>query len=187
MKYASYLALLFLVLVTLTACGGEVQPAATTSVASTLKMASPAFTNGQSIPARYTCAGQNTSPEMTWSGAPAGTVSFVLILEDHDAPRGIFCHWVLYNIPAATDRISEGVTVNSQSGNGGIMQGRNDFGNVGYGGPCPPQGAAHHYYFKLYALDTTLSFASPPDRSQVLNAMQGHVLAQGDYLGTCRG
>ena len=150
-----------------------------------LSVSSPAFEEGQEIPARYTCEGQDISPPLNWEGVPAGTRSLALIADDPDAPGGVFTHWVIFNILAESRQLSEAVPTTPRL-SGGALQGRNDFGGTGYGGPCPPPGPVHHYRFTLYALDKQLELKAAPSKQQVLNATSGHVLAQGRLVGTYR-
>lgn len=148
-----------------------------------LLLSSAAFEAGGEIPAKYTCKGENTSPPLSWSQAPAGASSFALIMDDPDAPRGVFTHWVLFNLPPDTRELAEGVPREGELASG-ALQGNNGTGRTGYLGPCPPSGPAHHYRFTLYALDKTLDLAAGASKEQVLNAMQGHILAQGELVGT---
>lgn len=147
----------------------------------TFVLTSSAFPYGGEMPDTYARGGDNLSPDFLWTGAPEGTASFIIIFDDEDANN--FCHWIVYNIPGHTEYMSEGVPKDYQSTDGSVMQGRNDFGLSGYDGPSPPSGV-HTYFFRLFALDTTLNFASLPDRAQVLAAMEGHILAFTDYMGT---
>jgi len=145
---------------------------------------SPSFAHDRAIPARHTCDGSNVSPPLAWSGVPAGTKSLALIVDDPDAPdpaapKMTWVHWVLYNIPAETTGLTEGVTVNSPAG---ALQGINDWQRIGYGGPCPPVGS-HRYYFKLYALDTLLPDLKHPAKAALEKAMQGHILARSNLVG----
>jgi Raf kinase inhibitor-like YbhB/YbcL family protein len=142
-----------------------------------LTILSSAFSEGDEIPTRYTCDGDDLSPPLSWSGTPDGTQSMALITDDPDAPIGTFVHWVIFDIPPDTASLPEGV---SDVG----IQGENGFGRMGYGGPCPPQGPSHRYFFKLYALDTSLDLPSSAKKSDVEMAMQGHVLTQGQLMGT---
>lgn len=149
-----------------------------------LQLTSSAFAEGGEIPARYTCEGHNVSPPLTWSGTPASTQSWVLIVDDPDAPdpqapRRVWVHWVLYNLPAGVTSLAEAVT----SLPAGTLAGTNDFQRRNYGGPCPPIGR-HRYFFKLYALDTVLPDLGPATKAQVAQAMAGHVLAQAQLMGT---
>ena len=148
-----------------------------------IQITSTAFAEGQPIPDKYTCAGPNVSPPLTWSGAPAGTKSFALITDDPDAPMGTWVHWVIYNLPPATTSLAENAPQSPELPNG-AKQGVNDFGQIGYGGPCPPPGKPHRYFFKIYALDATLDLKSGATTKEVLKAMDGHILAEGQLMGT---
>jgi Raf kinase inhibitor-like YbhB/YbcL family protein len=143
-----------------------------------LDLKSDAFVNGQSIPAKYSCIGKNISPALTWTDPPAGTQSFALIVDDPDAPAGTWVHWVLYNIPADQRSLQEDLPTSGKN-----VFGRNSSGNTRYDGPCPPSGT-HRYYFKLYALDTLLPLQPGAKKDELLKAMQGHILAQGELMGT---
>ncbi len=144
-------------------------------------LTSPAFDT--TIPAQFTCKGEDVSPRLQWSGAPAHTASFALIMDDPDAPAGTWVHWVLWNLPETTRSLPQGVPKREQLGDG-ARQGRSSFGKVGYGGPCPPAGQTHRYFFRLYALDTKLDLAAGAERSELDSAMKGHVLAETEYMGT---
>ncbi len=144
-------------------------------------LVSSAFKAGDMIPPKYTCDGENISPELSWSGAPAGTKSFALIADDPDAPMGTWVHWVVYNIPDTTHQLKEGIPP-VQKLPDGSLQGMTDFRKIGYGGPCPPSGV-HRYYFKLYALDTMLSLPAGVTKAELLKAMEGHVLAKTELIG----
>jgi Raf kinase inhibitor-like YbhB/YbcL family protein len=144
--------------------------------AATLTLISPAFQNGGPIPQKYTCDGGDNIPPLAWSGAPQGTKSFALIVDDPDAPKKVWVHWVVYNIPASVFTLSA-------ENHAKYPAGTNDFGNKNYGGPCPPSGT-HHYHFTLYALDTMLPFSSPPSKDTLLAAMKGHILEQVTLIGT---
>jgi Raf kinase inhibitor-like YbhB/YbcL family protein len=148
----------------------------------TLKLTTPAFTAGGDIPAQYTCDGSDLSPALSWNSPPEGTQSFALILEDPDAPGGTWVHWVLYDLPPTERELPTGVP-RKDTLPSGARQGRNDFGKTGYGGPCPPPGPAHRYYFKLYALDKKLDLRSGSTRTQVDRSMRGHILAHADLMG----
>ncbi len=147
-----------------------------------LAISSTAFASGQPIPPKYTCTGENVSPPLAWTGAPSATRSFALILEDPDAPSGTFVHWVTFNIPATSSGLPEAVSPKGSQPAAGV-QGRNGGGQTGYTGPCPPSGV-HRYFFKLYALDTSLDLTSGGSADQLRKAMQGHILAQGELMGT---
>jgi Raf kinase inhibitor-like YbhB/YbcL family protein len=149
----------------------------------TLSLSSIAFQDGEGIPVKHTCEGQDVSPPLMWSELPQGTQSLALIVDDPDAPGGVFNHWVLFNIPSDNRRLPEAVPTQAQLPSG-ALQGRNGFGRVGYGGPCPPPGRPHRYCFTLYALDRVLDLKAGVSKKQVLDAMQGHILAQGKLTGT---
>lgn len=140
-----------------------------------MDLTSSSFSNGQ-IPLDYTCDGANRSPQLAWSQPPAATRALALTVTDPDAPFGTFTHWVLFNLPAATLSLPEDVPTNSQLPDG-TLQGRNDFSNTGYGGPCPPRGSTHRYVFTLYALDAPLALAPGSTRKQLESALAGHILA----------
>jgi hypothetical protein len=148
-----------------------------------MQLTSTALTEGQPIPAEYTCEGKNVSPPLQWTGAPANTRSLALIVDDPDAPVGLWVHWVLYNLPAGTKELPENASRNPST-LGGAAQGINDFKRSGYGGPCPPPGKPHRYFFRLYALDAELQIKRDPTKKDVEKAMQGHILAQGQLMGT---
>ena len=146
-------------------------------------LSSPAFSNGGQIPSEYTCESKDVAPELAWSGTPAGTKNFVLIVDDPDAPdpkapKMTYVHWVLYDIPATVTGIPKGGKTSQ-----GARDGRNDWKKTGYGGPCPPIGR-HRYFFKLYALDSLLGDLQSPTKEQVLRHSEGHVLAQAELIGT---
>ena len=147
-----------------------------------LQLTSSSFQAEGNIPSQFTCEGKDISPELTWKSAPSGTKSFALILHDPDAPRsGGFTHWVVYNLPADVTHIAQGAP-NTEKLPGGGVQGRNDFGQIGYGGPCPPSGT-HRYYFYLYALDTELNLQPGSTKEDVEKAMKGHVLEKTELMG----
>ncbi|MBA3902468.1 MAG: YbhB/YbcL family Raf kinase inhibitor-like protein [Rhodocyclaceae bacterium] len=151
-----------------------------------LGLASPVFTHHGAIPAQYTCDSADRSPPLAWSGIPPGTKSLVLIVDDPDAPdpaapRMTWVHWVLYNIPPDAGGLSEAVAPSALPP--GTLEGVNDWKRTGYGGPCPPIGR-HRYFHKLYALDAVLPDLGRPTKAQVEKAMQGHVLAHAELVGT---
>lgn len=156
-------------------------PAAPKKKRTTLQLESLSFKDNGTIPARFTCAGENVSPEMEWKNGPAKTKSYALICEDPDAPLQEWVHWVVFNIPKNVFALTEALPRDERFPNG-ISQGVNDFKNIGYGGPCPPAGA-HRYYFKLYALDKVLDLNAGSLRSQVEKAMKGHILAWTQIMG----
>jgi len=147
-----------------------------------LVLQSPAFAPQGAIPAKYSCDGEDVSPPLEWSGAPADTKSFALIVDDPDAPIGTFNHWILFNIPASVNQLPEGVPRKDTLADGS-RQGKTSWRKVGYGGPCPPSGT-HRYFFKLYALDTMLNLPAGATKEEVLQAMSGHILATGELMGT---
>jgi Raf kinase inhibitor-like YbhB/YbcL family protein len=147
-----------------------------------IEITSTAFREGQAIPKLYTGDGRNVSPPLRWRDPPAGAKSLALVVEDPDAPRGTWTHWVLFNLPATARELGEGVSPQPTLPDG-TMQGINDFGAVGYGGPAPPPGKPHRYFFKLYALDTPLNLGPRTTRPQLLKAMDRHVLAEGQLMG----
>ena len=148
-----------------------------------LLVLSPAFQEGGKIPTKYTCQGQDVSLPLTWGDPPPGIGSFSLIVDDLDAPGGVFTHWILFNIPADSRELPEAVPAQAQLASG-TLQGKNGFGRLGYGGPCPPPGRPHRYRFTLYALDQPLDFKAGPSRKLVVDSMKGHVIAQGQLTGT---
>ena len=143
---------------------------------------SSAFGAGGFIPSRYTCSGENVSPELRWTAAPSGTRSFVLIMTDPDAPGGTFVHWVAFNLPPSERNLPVGIPKGDTIPTGGV-QGSNSFDSTGYGGPCPPEGKPHHYFFRLYAIDTRLSLKAGANRREVEQAMTGHILAKAELMG----
>lgn len=150
-----------------------------------MQLSSPAFSDGGRIPVQYTCEGEDHSPPLAWSGAPEETRSFVLIVDDPDAPdpkapKRVWVHWVVVNIPPAVAGLSENAS--RQGLPAGSLEGVNDAHERHYHGPCPPIGE-HRYFHKLYALDATLAFAAPPTKAQVVEAMEGHILAQAQIVG----
>lgn len=146
-----------------------------------MTLISTAFDANGFIPAKYTCDGENISPPLIWDQVPTGTQSIALIVDDPDAPGRTFVHWVVYDIPATVRQLPEKIAADKTLPNGGV-QGINDFGKLGYGGPCPPSGV-HRYFFKLYALDQKLALAAGATKNQILAAMENHVLAKADLIG----
>jgi Raf kinase inhibitor-like YbhB/YbcL family protein len=139
-------------------------------------LSSDAFAEGEAIPARHTCDGDDVSPPLTWRDPPAGTATFALIVDDPDAPAGTWVHWVLFDLPASASEIPEGRTPR------GAREGKNSWGRPGYGGPCPPSGT-HRYFFKLYALDGALDLESGITAADLTRALEGHVLAEAVLMG----
>jgi Raf kinase inhibitor-like YbhB/YbcL family protein len=142
------------------------------------ELTSPAFASGQPIPAQYTCDGQDISPPLQWHDAPKDTQSFALIMDDPDAPAGDWVHWLLYNLPADLRELLENAALPQ-----GSQTGKNSWGRFEYGGPCPPRGT-HRYFFKLYALNTTLDQAAGNSKAHLLKAIARHTLAQAELMGT---
>ena len=154
----------------------------TSVFAQNFKITSPAFNYGDFIPVKYTCDGQNISPPLSWKGIPKGTKSFVLIVEDPDAPIGTFIHWIVYDIPAISTGIAENFPKKPLVN--GIKQGINDFGKIGYGGPCPPPGKPHRYFFKLFAIDkNTLGIPPKAKIQEVIRAVNGHIIGATELMG----
>jgi len=148
-----------------------------------LSVSSSVFAEGEVIPDSYTCQGRDISPPLAWSQPPAGTQSLALIVDDPDAPVGVFTHWVIFNVPADSGGLPEAVLTKAELPSG-ALQGKNDFGRTGYAGPCPPPGRPHWYQFTVYALDSRLDLRAGASKEQLLAAMQGHVLAQGKLSGS---
>jgi hypothetical protein len=149
-----------------------------------IKVKSSAFADGDMIPREYTCDGANVSPPLEWESGPAGCESFAIICDDPDAPVGTWVHWVVYDIPGLVNRLAKAVPP-SEMLEDGTVQGKNDFRKIGYGGPCPPPGT-HRYYFKVYALDARLKLDPGATKAQLVRAMGGHILAQGELMGRYR-
>ena len=147
-----------------------------------IKISSPAFAEDGTIPKKFTCDAENLSPALSWSGIPQGAKSLVLIVDDPDAPVGIFVHWVLYGMTGNLTGLPEGVS-KSDTVSGIGIQGINDFRKTGYDGPCPPKGSTHRYYFKLYALDVALELKTGAKKAGLEQAMEEHILAQGQLMG----
>jgi hypothetical protein len=147
-----------------------------------IKITSSAFEDGSSIPAKYTCDGEDISPPLQWEQVPEGTKSIALICDDPDAPGRTFVHWVLFNLPADAKELAENTPTDETLANG-AKQGTNGFGRIGYGGPCPPPGGPHRYFFKIYALDTEIDLSAGADKSQLIKAMEGHILGEGQIMG----
>jgi len=146
-----------------------------------IKVSSQAFEEGGMIPRKHTCDGEDVSPPLTWTGVPDGAKTIALIGDDPDAPMGTWVHWVLFNLPANVKELAEATPPDKELSSG-AKQGKNDFRRIGYGGPCPP-GGTHRYFFKLYALDIALNLAAGATKGDLLKAMQGHVLAEGQLMG----
>jgi len=146
-----------------------------------IKIGCPAFEDGGTIPEEHTCDGMDVSPALTWTSGPEGTKTFALICDDPDAPMGTWVHWVLFNIPADVSELPESIPPERELENG-ARQGMNDFHKIGYGGPSPP-GGTHRYFFKIYALDTEIDLEAGATKADLLRAMEGHILAEGQLMG----
>ncbi|MBI4746358.1 MAG: YbhB/YbcL family Raf kinase inhibitor-like protein [Deltaproteobacteria bacterium] len=149
-----------------------------------INVGSAAFTEGGMIPKQYTCDGADISPPLSWSTVPEGTKSITIVADDPDAPAGTWVHWIVYNLPPDLKGLPENVPAKETLANGG-MQGMTDFRRIGYGGPCPPSGT-HRYFFKVYALDKILDLYPGAIKKRLLNAMEGHILAEGELIGKYR-
>jgi len=181
-----FISIFFLVCLAALSCAQSATPEGTVppdSGQAALMITSTAFTNGADIPIKYTCHGQNISPALNWSGSPAGTASFALIMDDTDA---VYTHWVIFNLPPDARGLPEAVPKDETLANG-ALQGKTGSGGIGYPtgyfGPCPPKGSPHHYRFTVYALDTLLDLAAGASKDQLLQAMQGHILGQAQLVG----
>ena len=148
-----------------------------------LTISSPSFTNGGPIPRKFTCDAADVSPQLSWTDPPAGTKSFALLVDDPDAPVGNWNHWAMWNLPVTLRSLPEGVSKTARLPNNGGEKGMNDFHKVGYNGPCPPAGKPHRYYFKLFALDTTVHLKSEDGKPELEKAMKGHILDQAEWMG----
>jgi Raf kinase inhibitor-like YbhB/YbcL family protein len=183
----------FFVVLLLSAGGGCGSPLPADDPARlTIRLISSAFTEGGMIPRVYTCDGADKSPPLEWSGVPGTARSLVLICDDPDAPMGTWSHWVLFDLSPSITSLEEGVAPDLvatlepkpvvKQPHLTVRQGKNDFGKIGYGGPCPPRGT-HRYFFRLYALDERIDLAPGPTRSTVLKAIEGHIIAEGRLMG----
>ena len=149
-----------------------------------ISLTSSAFAEGAPIPEEYTCQGKDRSPPLKWSGAPAQVKSLALIMDDPDAPTGTWVHWVLYDLAPSMTELPEGLSAKEHIAAGSGKEGVNDFKRLGYGGPCPPPGKPHRYFFKLYALDITLDLKAGAKKKDLERAMEKHILAQGQLMAT---
>ncbi len=159
------------------------RPPARARAQSTAELESPAFKSGEPIPIAYTCTGADKSPPLTWSALPATAKVIALIVDDPDAPAGDWNHWALFNVPSEEGHLAAGVAQRLRLSNG-AGQGINSFGKPGYNGPCPPPGPAHHYHFRLLALDSRLDLPTTATATDLRNATSGHVVARADLVGT---
>ena len=174
------LLVLSLVAIAFAGCESEQPPE---EVKTMLSVSTSAFEEGGGIPIKYSCEGEDVSPALQWDEPPVGTQSFTLIMDDPDAPVAVFTHWVIFNIPSDSRQLAEAIPPQDQLPRG-ALQGKNDFGRIGYGGPCPPPGSAHRYHFTLYAVDIALDAIPGASKKQVLDAMEGHILDQDQLTGT---
>lgn len=165
------------------AAGCSQEPKSATGHVAEIKLTSTAFADGQPIPAKYTADAIDVSPPLAWTKVPAGTKSLALIADDPDGPSGTWTHWVIYDLPPTTTALAED-TLNVPQFKNGTKQGLNDFKKTGYNGPAPPPGKAHRYYFKIYALNAMTGLAANATRAELLKAMDGHVLGEGELMGT---
>ena len=175
------LAYLLIIVIMITACNSDDKAAGSDEETAGMTIVSPVFVHEGRIPAKYTCDGEDISPALKWEPVE-GAVSYALIADDPDAPVGGWVHWVIFNIPSEVTELPENIPDDAVLENGAV-QGKNSWPKIGYGGPCPPSGT-HHYYFKIYALDAMLDLDSSAVKADVLKAMQGHILAQGELMGT---
>ena len=173
-----------ILLMPIVSCGSSVMHSQQVQNSSTsgFQLESSAFKEGETIPRQFTCEGEDISPALRWTAPPPGTRSFVLIVEDPDAPSGVWTHWIVYNLPSLAREMPENVPKQDQVPGGGF-QGLNSFGKIGYGGPCPPSGKPHRYFFHLYALDTVLSLKAGAGKQEVLDAAKGHIRARTQLMG----
>src|SRR6266481_1714584 len=149
-----------------------------------ISLTSSAFSEGAAIPEEYTCQGKDISPPLKWSGVPSGTKSLALIMDDPDAPMGTWVHWMLYDLAPSMTELPEGLSAKEHIAAGSGKEGLNDFKRLGYGGPCPPAGKPHRYFFKLYALDTMLELKPGAKKKDLERAMEKHILSQGQLMAT---
>jgi Raf kinase inhibitor-like YbhB/YbcL family protein len=150
-----------------------------------IELSSPAFREGEAIPIQYTCDGANISPPLRWGGIPKNSQSLAIICEDPDAPSGVFVHWVIFNLPPIVADLPEAAPTTESLVESGAIQGRNDFENIGYDGPCPPPGSKpHRYFFRLYALDTKLRLQAGATKQEFERAAEGHIIAEGRLMGS---
>jgi Raf kinase inhibitor-like YbhB/YbcL family protein len=162
---------------------GNAENPSTNGAVMKIEITSTAFAEGRPIPGRHAFEKQDLSPALQWSSVPPAAKSLALVCDDPDAPMGTWVHWVIYDLPPAAAGLPEGVAKSPELA-GGVKQGVNDYKKTGYGGPCPPPGQPHRYFFKLYALDTLTGLKAGATKKDLLKAMEGHVLAEGQLMGT---
>jgi Raf kinase inhibitor-like YbhB/YbcL family protein len=178
------LAVLMLLCVALLLAMTLASQAAESTNKNAISVTSSAFAEGAAIPEEYTCQGKDISPPLKWSGVPSEAKSLALVMDDPDAPMGTWVHWVLYDLASSMTELPEGMSAREHISAGSGKEGLNDFKRLGYGGPCPPAGKPHRYFFKLYALDTTLDLKPGAKKKDLERAMEKHILAQGQLIGT---
>ena len=178
-RYGALIAIFCLFGFTIAAVADGAPSAASTT--GSFALLSPAFAPGGTIPAIYTCGGENISPPLKWSNVPAGAKSLALVVDDPDAPIGDFIHWVIFNIPADATGLTEALSAGALPA--GAIEGENDFHQSGYGGPCPPPGKPHRYFFTLFAVDTVLSLPTGITKATLMNALTDHVVARAQLMG----
>jgi len=181
LKVVVWLMLLMIISLRLVGCTSPAAPPSAVSE-SAISLTSMSFNDGTTIPVKYTCRGENVSPPLKWGGVPDETKSLALIVEDRDAPVKNFTHWVVFNLPSDTRELPESMPRDERLSNG-ALQGKNGAMQIGYFGPCPPQGGPHHYNFVVYALDTVLDLDAGTSKEQVLSAMEGHIIGRGQLVG----
>jgi hypothetical protein len=182
-RYVQVGAGILLILAAISACQGtQPAPQAEPGAGAALQLKSSAFEDQGAIPQTFTCDGEDLSPALSWSEPPAGTQSLVLVFDDPDAPAGTWDHWLLFNIPATIRSLPEGVPADGTVEGIGT-HGSNSWHRLGYGGPCPPKGTTHRYFFRLYALDTLLDLGAGAGKTEIETTMEGHVLAEGQLMG----
>jgi Raf kinase inhibitor-like YbhB/YbcL family protein len=162
--------------------GNNMNQGATTTKTD-LKLATSAFTFGEKIPKQYTADGKNISPSLSWQEPPKGTKSFVIIVDDPDAPAGVWTHWIVYNIPPDTTSLKEGISRDKKLPDGSL-QGKNSGGHIGYDGPAPPKGKTHRYFFNIFALNTVLKAPPGANKKTIESLMERHVIGEGQMMGT---
>lgn len=180
LRVAAWLTLA-IIIVSLAGCTSPAPPPSAVGEPA-ISLTSMSFTDGSTIPVKYTCRGENVSPPLKWEGVPSATKSLVLIMDDPDAPIKNFTHWVVFNLPSDIRELSEGIPGEERLSNG-ALQGKNGAMQIGYFGPCPPPGGPHHYNFVVYALDTILDLDAGASKQQVLSVMDGHIIGSGQLVG----
>ncbi len=174
---------LWALLIIVSACGAGAAEPEPAGEARDFALFSTAFDYGEPIPELYTCDGEDSSPPLSWENPPEETAAFVLVVSDPDAPSGNWVHWVLYDIPGDAQFLTPALPPQEELPDGGV-HGKNSWRRLGYGGPCPPQGSAHRYFFTLYALDAPLTLDPGATRDQLFEAMEGHLIAKTELMGT---